>query len=50
MKGKPKRKKFTVRKIGKHRFAVFAILPIIQTDSLTKAKKAKQSLDKLKAE
>jgi hypothetical protein len=36
MKGRPKRKKFTVRKIG-NGYAVFAILPIIQTDTLAKA-------------
>ena len=46
MKGKPKRKKFTVRKTGDG-YAVFAIFPIIQTDTLAKAQEAKQSLDRL---
>lgn len=44
---KQKRKKFTVRKLGNHHFGVFAILLIVETDSLAKAKEAKQSLNKL---
>ena len=45
MKGKPKRKKVTVRKTG-NGYTVFAILPVLQTDTLAKAQEAKQLLDK----
>jgi hypothetical protein len=46
MKGKPNRKKVTVRKTGDG-YTVFAILPILQADTLAKAQGAKRKLDKL---
>ena len=48
-KSKLKTKKFTVRRLADHRFAVFAILPILETDSLAKAQEAKKSLNRLSA-